>query len=73
MDYIERAHYWLADRVNWVQYPRIDPFKRRAPLFLNSMPWHVRIGLVVYGFGILAVCAVALLLLGVVVWAIITG
>lgn len=69
MTYVERVHTWLADRLSWVQYPRVSPFQRRYPFFKTAMPWPTRVGLVLFGLVVLAVCAVAMFFLGLLFWA----
>jgi hypothetical protein len=69
MTYTERAQEWLADRVNWVQYPNINPTHRKAQrlqFFKTEMPLATRVGLVLFG------CAVAMFFLGLIFWAVIT-
>jgi hypothetical protein len=75
MTYTERAQEWLADRVNWVQYPNINPTHRKAQrlqFFKTEMPLATRVGLVLFGCVTLAICAVAMFFLGLIFWAVIT-
>lgn len=74
MSILFRAQEWLADRVTWVQYPRIrrlNPPPRQV--FQHAMPWPLRALLVLVGSGALLVCAVALFFLGLLAWAAITA
>lgn len=66
-----RVHEWLAERVKWIQYPNVSGNQR--PLFKTAMPWSTRILLVLFGFIILIVCAIALFFLGLLFWAVITA
>ena len=69
----ERIQTWLADRLSWVQYPRVSPFVRRYPFFSNAMPWPLRFGLVLFGVVALVVCAIALFFIGLLFWAVIAA
>ena len=75
MTYTERAQEWLAERVNWVQYPRIRPLQsmKKRLFFATQMPFPLRVGLVLYGLIALGVCALVLFFLGVLFWALITA
>lgn len=49
MRWRKNAHEWLADRVDWVQYPnvrQISPKGTRRPFFKHSMPASTRVTLV---------------------------
>lgn len=63
-----RVHEWLADRISWIQYPNVSG--PTPQFFKNQMPASIRIGLVVFGLSTLAVCAVALFLLGVLAYSV---
>ena len=74
MSYAHRLQEWAADRVSWVQYPDIRYMRNRPGLmFKTQMPWEKRVALVVFGVTALAACAVALFLLGLLFWAIVTA
>ena len=67
-----RLQEWAADRFAWVQYPDVRNMRNRNRLmFKTQMPWEKRVALVVFGFGALAACTVALFFLGLLFWAII--
>ena len=53
-----RVHEWLADRITWVQYPRIRP---NSAAFKFKMPLLHRVALVLWG---IALSGVGLALLG---------
>lgn len=69
-----RLQGWLAERFRFVQFPpERRPAVARVPLFKNAMPWELRLLLIVAGVAALAVAAVAMVLAGVLLWAIVTA
>jgi hypothetical protein len=68
---VYRAHEWIADHVSWVQYP--DVSGPRAPIFKNEMPWWRRLALIIFGFAVLVLCAIAAFFLLLLLWAVVTA
>jgi len=68
-----RLQEWAANRVTWVQYPGIDPFKRQTVFFRTAMPWEKRVGLVLFGVLALGACALVLAFIGLLLWALATA
>lgn len=69
-----RIHEWLADRISWVQYPKIRPANRRtaqaATMFRYSMPWPYRVAMLVGAVALLAICAAVFVPLAAVAWGV---
>jgi len=67
-----RLHEWLADHINWVQYPGVSMVSNQ-PFFKHQMHWTTRISLLMISLFVLAICAVALFFLGLLFWALFTA
>lgn len=62
MNKLDRAQEWLADRVSFIQYPRLRPADARTAShhgirWKNKMPWEFRLGLLLWSVLTLALCA----------------
>jgi hypothetical protein len=68
----QRAQEWLADRVDWVQYPNVRTSNQRSLFWKYEMPWYQRMALAVMGFGFIGVSLIALFFLGLLFWALVT-
>lgn len=62
-----RFQEWRADRLPWVQYPRVSG--PRPMLFEYSMPWYRRVALVIFGAFVLAVAIIGMAALAFIAWA----
>jgi hypothetical protein len=68
-----RIQEWAAERFAWVQYPDIRNMRETGMRFKTPMPWTTRIGLVLFGVMGLAISTAVLVVLGVLVYCVVSG
>lgn len=72
-----RIHEWLADRLPWVQYPRIQPANARtrqaSDVWAHSMYWPHRLGLALGGLALVVAGTALVVIAAFVAWSLFTS